>query len=58
MVCKTCDVDLKIEEGSILLDDRHGIQIWKFPNGAAHVFHARQQAERVAEEVAEVQQQD
>lgn len=59
MTCSTCDVDFpEIPSTAILLDDRNGIQIWKFPDGAGHVFHARQQAGRVeAVELAEAAEQ-
>jgi hypothetical protein len=49
MICSTCDVEMAIPTEAVLMDDRNGIQIWRFPDGVAHVFHARQQAEHVAE---------
>jgi hypothetical protein len=56
MKCTTCDGEFAtIPAGAVLLDDRNGIRIWRFPTGEAHVFHTRRHE---TAEVAEVAEQD
>jgi hypothetical protein len=52
MICTTCDKDFsEIPAGSVTLDDRNGIRIWRFPTGEAHVFHTRRHETAEAAEV-------